>query len=235
MKRSLSALCVLILTLPALSAPPTITLPDKVTGEVGDFIKVPATTTGKTVKWVALDKGLKLFPIDLLKDTRTAVVSSASPGKYRLLAYTAAGDEPSDPQTVVVEVTKNGGDGPAPTPTPDSELTKALKAAYGKDADLERKWLSLLQALYEEWSSAVVDDAKSKSLKTWRDLLTALQASSASLGFTKTEIVNTRMAIASYLKGKFPTDNSKVLDADGKKMAASTFADLAKSLKEVAK
>jgi hypothetical protein len=97
-----------------LAAPPTLTLPAEVKGDVGAYVTVPATTTGKTVQWLVLDPGLNLFPIELLKDSKTAVVSSSRKGRYRLLAYTAAADEASAPAVTTVNI----GDAPAPTPVP---------------------------------------------------------------------------------------------------------------------
>lgn len=88
-----------------------------VKGKVGQFISVKAETTGKKVQWVAIDSGLNLFPIELLKDTKTAVVTVSSPGKYRLLAYTAEGDEPSVPAVATIDV--EGVVPPAPPVPPD--------------------------------------------------------------------------------------------------------------------
>lgn len=108
----------------AVGAGPDLKLPSEVKGPVGAFITVKAETNGKTVKWTAIDPGLNLFPTDLLKDTRTAVVSAAAPGRYRVLAVTAAGDEPSDIQicTVLIGETPNppippGPPNPPPTPS----------------------------------------------------------------------------------------------------------------------
>ena len=64
-----------------------VTIPSEVHGMPGAFVSVPAVTDAKSVQWVLLDQGLNLFPVELLKDTTTAVVTSTIPGKYRLLAY----------------------------------------------------------------------------------------------------------------------------------------------------
>jgi hypothetical protein len=95
-------------------AEPLLTLPASVSGDPGDYIMVPATTACKEVRWYAVDKGLKVFPVQLLKDSKTAVVSGPA-GSYRLMAYTARGDLPSDPAICTVVI---GTPGPTPGPTP---------------------------------------------------------------------------------------------------------------------
>lgn len=90
----------------------TLSLPAEVTGKVGSFIKVTAKTNGLHVRWKGLDDGLAVFPGEMLRDSRSTVVSAAEAGEYRLLAYTALADVPSDPEICLVKVT-----GP-PKPTP---------------------------------------------------------------------------------------------------------------------
>lgn len=90
-------------------------VPDSVKGDVGDFIKVPATTTGVVVRWVALDRGLAVFPVELLKDSKTAIVIAKTAGSYRVLAYTSDKDGPSDPAVCTVIV----GDIPPVPPGPN--------------------------------------------------------------------------------------------------------------------
>lgn len=118
--RKLSLIIVVLLAGNCL-ADSTIKLPDKVAGDIGDFIKVPATTDGTTVKWLALDKGIAVFPVDLLKDSKTAIVIAKAAGSYRIMAYTAKGDVPSDPSICTVVV--SGDVPPAPTPTPNPAPT----------------------------------------------------------------------------------------------------------------
>lgn len=101
--RHVPLLAVLLVPTPALSAPPKLVLPPEVRGDVGAFVPIPAVTDGKTVTWKVIDPGLNMFPAELLKDTKTAVVSSAVAGRYRVIAVTAAGDEVSQfAETLVV-------------------------------------------------------------------------------------------------------------------------------------
>ena len=88
-------------------------LPSEVRGEVGSFVTILAETSGKVVKFYPLDPGLSVFPPALLANTKATVVVAGQPGRYRVLAYTAAGDTPSDPVLCTVVI---GGAPPAPVP-----------------------------------------------------------------------------------------------------------------------
>ena len=60
----------------ALAFNQSIILPENITGRPGSFIQVEAKTDCKVVEWVLLDSGLELFPVNLLANTKTAVVTS---------------------------------------------------------------------------------------------------------------------------------------------------------------
>lgn len=102
---------------------PILSLPTSVTGEVGEPIKITATTNAKQVRWMVLDKGLHLWPSDTLKSATMTVVWALKPGDYRMVGYTAVGSQLTDPVKCTVTVT---GDptplpvppAPAPAPTP---------------------------------------------------------------------------------------------------------------------
>lgn len=98
---------------PAPVEEPSLALPDSVAGDIGTFIKVAAKTNGAEVRWLALDKGLAVFPGEMLKTSLSTVVTATTAGNYRLLAYTAVGGVPSDPVTCMVVV-----NGPQPPPAP---------------------------------------------------------------------------------------------------------------------
>lgn len=100
---------------PVVVTVPTLTLPTELKGEVGQFLEVKADTNGKEVKWAVLypSTGLNLFPMDLLKDTSTAVAVANKDGVYYLHAWTALGDVPSDLATCKITIGT-----PAPVPVP---------------------------------------------------------------------------------------------------------------------
>ncbi len=99
---------------PRKAVAPELALPLSVRGDVGSFIKVSAVTNGAEVRWFPASSGLNVFPGELLRDTRSTVVTATNAGQYRLIAYTALGDMPSDPAETLVVV----GNAPAPAPTP---------------------------------------------------------------------------------------------------------------------
>lgn len=115
-------------------------VPAEVRGEVAAFVTIVAETEGKSVKFVPLDSGLSVFPQGLLSNPKATVVASARAGSYRVLAYTARGDIPSDPQITTVVI----GQAPAPPdpkppvpppPAPDDvtkdPLYESLVGIYG--------------------------------------------------------------------------------------------------------
>lgn len=108
------------------AAPPVVTVPAEVKGEVGAFVAVRATVTeSKVVKFVPLDAGLNLFPADLLADKTATVVTSGKAGRYRVLCYSGNADGPSEATTVTVVI----GDPPPvdpvkPDPKPQPTAAK---------------------------------------------------------------------------------------------------------------
>ena len=91
----------------------TISLPAELKGEVGQFIEIPAKTNGEVVKWAVMNQqGLNLFPMDLLKDTKTAVAVANKEGVFYLHAWTALNNIPSDLQTCKITI----GNPPPPVP-----------------------------------------------------------------------------------------------------------------------
>ena len=53
-----------------------VSLPPEIHGMPGSFVSIPAASDSKSIQWVVLDSGLNLFPVELLKDTSTAVVTT---------------------------------------------------------------------------------------------------------------------------------------------------------------
>jgi hypothetical protein len=153
----------------AFAAPPELSLPAEVPGAVGAFVRVPATTQGKVVQWLSLDAGLAVFPVELLRDSKTAVVTAPKAGRFRLVAYTAAGDEPSLPAfcTVIIGDAPPGPPPPPPPPGPDDPLLPTLRAIYGADLSTTKQADVKALATIMRESAAVADDAR---LTTYRQV-----------------------------------------------------------------
>ncbi len=108
---------------------PPVDIPSEVKGDVGSFITVTGKTEGVTVRFVALDPGLSVFPPNLLTDKKSTVVVAAKSGRYRLLAYSSIKDDPTEPFVVTVVV----GDPPPVVPVnpivpPDIKPNEPLKS-----------------------------------------------------------------------------------------------------------
>lgn len=151
---------------------PALILAGEVKINVGEFGFVKANTTGKIVRWKAVDAGLSVIPSELLRDTKTAVVIANKPGRYRLHAVTAEGDIPSAIMEVVIvvgDVPAPGPDPKPPEPVPDDPLTSKLKKAFDSDRSLvdSAKHLATLAGFYE----AMANHTKGTSAKTVGELL----------------------------------------------------------------
>lgn len=131
---------------PAKATTPFVTLPVAIEGKVGEYIYIkPITHEGcKAVEYVPMTEGLNVFPADALKDSRNTVVSSPVAGRFKLLAYTAAGSVPSRP--TVTEIIIGGapptppGPGPGPGPAPPVPVrpTGLAGEIYDKMVDLPK-------------------------------------------------------------------------------------------------
>ena len=142
-----------------------VTLPQEIHGQPGQFISIPSVTDCKSVQWVVLDAGLNLFPVELLRDTTTAVVSANNPGKYRVLAYAAKGDAASKPVITTVII----GDPPEPPPDETtSKLTRELKSLYvSLSEDDKQGKVKKLSGLYASFATTV----KGEEVQTAGELL----------------------------------------------------------------
>jgi hypothetical protein len=226
-----SALLLLLLW-PAVGWGQKVTLPKEVPGEPGAFVRVQADTDCGSLQWHALDPGLNLFPVELLKDTKTAVVTASRPGRYRLLAYGAKGDTASPPAVTVVVIgdAPPGPTPPDPTPGPiDDPLVKALQAAYDKETATDRAELKgKLAALYRS-AAEVTGNA---TLATWGDLFAVVAAAAQSLGVSG-KLPTLQAAVRDGALEKLPTERQRPLDADGRKVAAEAFRRAATALEGV--
>ena len=102
---------------------PTISIPKELQADVGAFVEVAATTNGSQVKWIVLNQqGLNLFPMDLLKDSKTAVAVAAKDGVYYLHAWTALNNIPSDLVTCKITIGNPQPIPPAPQPIPPQPI-----------------------------------------------------------------------------------------------------------------
>ena len=204
----------------ALAFNQSIILPENITGRPGSFIQVEAKTDCKVVEWVLLDSGLELFPVNLLANTKTAVVTSTTPGVYRLLAYGATGDIPSKPAIVTITI------GTPPEPADKSEIYKRIETLFKADTDAEK--LSQAKA-YAGVFRALAQAAQDEKVKTAGELF-KIGSLAATNVLTEKQITAIRDEIGGYLNSKLNTETAHLLTAEDRKKCASEFLTIAKIL-----
>lgn len=204
-----------------------VTLPPEIHGQPGQFISIPSVTDCKSVQWVVLDAGLNLFPVELLRDTTTAVVSANNPGKYRVLAYAAKGDVASKPVITTVII----GDPPEPTPDETtSKLIKELKSLYVSLAEDDKQGkVTKLSGLYASFASTV----KGEEVQTAGELLGLCKEATARV-LSPSDLREIRVRLQSEMAG-FPTDPDEKLDDKIKKMMGAKFMEISKALERITK
>ena len=204
----------------ALAFNQSIILPENITGRPGSFIQVEAKTDCKVVEWVLLDSGLELFPVNLLANTKTAVVTSTTPGVYRLLAYGATGDIPSKPAIVTITI------GTPPEPADKSEIYKRIETLFKADTDAEK----ITQAkAYAGVFRALAQAAADEKIKTAGELF-KIGSLAATNVLTEKQITAIRDEIGGYLNSKLNTETAHLLTAEDRKKCASEFLTIAKIL-----
>ena len=206
-----------------------VTIPLEIHGQPGQFISIPSVTDCKSVQWVVIDKGLNLFPVELLRDTTTAVVSANNPGKYRVLAYAAKGDAASKPVITTVII----GDPPEPIPTPDettSKLTRELKSLYVSLSEDDKQGKVIkLSGLYASFASTV----KGEEVTTAGELLAICKEATGRV-LSPSDLREIRVRLQSEMSG-FPTDPDAKLDDKIKKMISGKFMEISKALERITK
>lgn len=134
-----------------------LTLPAEIRGEPGTFITISADTKGTIVRYVPLDAGLQVFPAHLLADKKSTVVLSLTPGRYRVLGYTAVDGNPTEPAVVSVVI----GDRPTPPDqVPDhAALLSALSGIWGGHVERDKQVkLDQLIATYRSIEGITADE-----------------------------------------------------------------------------
>lgn len=206
----------------------TVKLPAEVKGDVGAFVRVPAETVEKEVRWYSPDAGLAVFPVELLKDSKTAVVTATKAGRYRMVAWTAKGDVPSLPAECVVVIGNAPvppGPGPDP-PLPTDPLTVAIRAALATEPSPEKiAFVSKLADLYTSAAQQVKTTDKTKA----SEFHAAMKAARIALIGEAVPLV--RAEVTKYLDGKLPTTVDAPLDAPTKELCAKEFMNVATALR----
>ena len=207
----------------------SIAVPAEVRGLAGDFVRIQADTAGQ-VQWYAPDAGLAVFPPDLLRDSRTAVVIARTNGRYRLVAWTAAGDVPSPPAVCVVVIgdAPPPGPEPGPNPGPVDPLVETFRLAFlsdGAGPDNVRALAHLVE-VYRQGAAK----ARDSSVTTAAQFQAILGATARAV--IGESIINTRRAVWAEIVKVLPSETT-ALDAATRDKLAAAMERVAKALEEV--
>lgn len=214
-----------------------VNLPPEIHGLPGSFVSIPATSDSKSIQWVVLDPGLNLFPVELLKDASIAVVATTVPGKYRVLAYCAKGDQASKPAITVVTIGNPPSPmPPAPPPSPDpeelSKLGRDLKAVYKALSEPGKQEKAIkLAALYKSLAKAV----QGAGISTAGEMLTVAREAAAKV-LNPSDLLEIRGRLQSELQTSgFPEDPTVKLDEEMRKMISTKFLEISFALERISK
>lgn len=209
----------------------TLTLPATVRGEPDEFVQIKSNTDCPSVRWVALDPGLSVFPIELLKDSKTLVVIGRKAGNYRVLAYGAKNNIATDPAICTVVIGGQPGPGPEPKPPeplpPVDEFAKAIRDAYTNDQRQDKSThLDRLIVIFGRAQTYAVDS----NLHTAGSLYEKI-SSERKAAMPDTALVAVRMAINARLDATLPTTTNELLTDAIRATAVTEFKKIESALK----
>lgn len=203
-------------------------VPAEVLGDPGVYVSVPAVTNGKDVKWVVLDPGISLFPTEFLKSSKTAVLSTAKKGQYRVLAVTALNDQVSEPAICVIKIgeQKPGPDVPPDVPPdePKDPLLDKLQAIYGADVTTNKATIvKMMVKLYREAAKVITEN---KNIDTYGKFYSLLVKTAESLDISH-KLLPLQEEVAKELKKVLPTDYDEKINDSNRQPIADKFTYLA--------
>ena len=209
-----------------LAQTPIVELPKELTVRSGRLLKIESKSAGKTVKWVNTSDDADLI---VSESGRWAIFSSTVAGTYKIFAWTAAGDMPSE--AAICTIIVGGGIPPPPPPTPDpaSPLKAALQAIFGADGDPKKaEYKTTLIALYAELAKAAPDD----TLISVGDFY-SLAKKSANSVLPAAALPALREKISNEFGKVFPEDPTAKLTPEIRSVLASTFTAMSQLLGEI--
>jgi len=198
-----------------------IKLPETIKAAPATFVAITAETKGENVVFVCLDPRLSVFPSNLLVDKKTTVVVASQEGKYRVLAYTAIDNKPTQPAftTAIIGNPKPDDNKPKPDDNkpkpddnkpnpPDNPLAGTLRGIYGGLQEPDKA--QSVKSLRQIYDLAIVQ-ADNPEFKTLGQLYSNIR-SAAIQSIRNDKIIPIRDTIANELDNMLGTDASKLLD-----------------------
>ena len=204
---------------------PTVNLPKALTVKPGRLIKIEATTTGQTIRWVNVSPDADLI---VSESGRWAIFASSVAGEYRVFAWTASGNVPSEASVCVITVDGTPPQPPTP-PQPEDPLKNAIQAIYGADQNpLKDRHRQNLISNYAEFALAV----KNPAWKTAGEFYKACRATISSL-MKDEDLQPIREKFAEELNRKLPLDPDTLLTDSHRADASALFNRFAKILGDI--
>lgn len=209
----------------------SVTLPAKVETQVGRLATVTVESDGKTTQWVVVPPG----NIDVFREydpdpkvIRLRLIAYQN-GLYHLVAWTAKGDTPSKASNAVCPIVV-GGVPPAPippspvppAPNPDSELSKALRAAYTKESDADKGLMPAYAGVCSKTANATAGLTTFTSVNEFY--------SSTLMSAVGQKCPNVRAAVNLYLNENLPRSKTASIDHESRVKIVATFNELSAAL-----
>lgn len=209
-------LTLLLCCLAASAGAQTVTLPAEIRGGTGSWVIVaPEAVDGGTVKW-RIDAGLQEVRLDLLLPPETIaklrgkVLTALVAGRYRVEAWTAKGDVPSDIATCWVVIGQPGPtppDPPNPEPDPPDPTPSGLRSVMliHESAEKTPAWAITINQLRTGAQAKYLSDRKTRldilddeSLAgdaRWTSILAGLTLPAVIVTDSKTRVVVHKQAV----------------------------------------
>lgn len=212
--------CVLVAFL---GADPSVQLPLTLQAKPGRLIQITAKTEQKLVKWYLIGEDADLI---VMESSKSAIFSASNPGSYRVLAWTAAGDIPSDPAVCVVRV----GEPPVPVPpTPSDPLLATLQGIYGGLQDPKKnEYRQTLAAVYRQ-AATTANDTK---YQTTGELYIAIRRAVVKV-LPDDALQPIRERLAEEIATVLPTDTNAPLSDEIRKNALNFYQRAANILESI--
>lgn len=213
------------LILAALAADPTVSLPPTVAARPGRLVQIAARTDCKLIRWYLAGDDADLI---VMESTRSAIFSAVAPGQYKILAWTAAGDIPSEPAVCVVTVGSAPPVPPGPV-APTDPLAVALQGLFETYQDPDKaKQVAALADVYRRAGKAATDP----EIKTAGDLFAfARRQALAALPPMALEAIRNRLG--EELAAVLPTEPDAALTPSIRTAATEIYSRLAKILESL--
>lgn len=222
-------------SVPEVFVTPTVTLPQEVKTIVGVPVKIVAKTTGgSTVRWAVCSPACTIFAYP-----DHALVSSATSGRFVILAWNASGSVPSEATRCVLVV----GDGKPVPPDPDPKppdpvdpFVKLIQSAYDSDPVMvlvdgvsmnKATAKQRLAGIYRESASTV----KKSALPTCKAFYDVMHQSRLSL--IGDSLPATRAVLTIEMDRTLPRSTSAPLDATNRAACYAAFTKIADALEEL--